>query len=126
MQFIKFIIVGVANFLVDLGILTLLNSVFGWPLLLSNTISYSCGVINSFLLNQYWTFKQKQKFISGNFLKFVLVNLLSLGINNLAIYILGELYGMENIWAKLIATMFSFIVNFAGSKLFIFKQPTAK
>lgn len=121
-HFIKFMAVGAINFLVDYGILTLLNTVFGWPLLISNTISYTCGVINSFLLNRYWTFKIKHSFFSRHFAVFVMINLLSLGVNNLAVYILGDLYGFHNLWAKLIATVFSFTVNFAGNKLLVFNQ----
>ena len=52
------------------------------------------------------------------------VNLVSLGVNTLAVYILGELYGLPNFWAKLIATAFSFIVNFAGNKLLVFRERT--
>lgn len=135
----KFIVVGVVNFLVDYGVLTLLNVVLGWPLVLSNIISYSCGVINSFLLNRFWTFKMKLKFfskynirlknkiihpvfVSFDFLKFIFVNLASLGVNTLAVYILGDLYGLPNIVAKLVATVFSFSVNFAGNKLLVFKE----
>ncbi len=140
---LKFIVVGAVNFLVDYGVLTLLNVVLGWPLVLSNIISYSCGVINSFLLNRYWTFKMKLKFfnvysirlknrtihpafISFDFMKFIFVNLVSLGVNTLAVYILGDLYGMPNIVAKLVATVFSFTVNFAGNKLLVFKAASDK
>lgn len=119
---VKFMAVGAINFFVDYGILTLLNTVLGWPLVVSNTISYTCGVINSFLLNRYWTFKIKHRFFSRYFALFVMVNLVSLGINNLAVYIIGDLYGLHNFWAKLIATVFSFTVNFAGNKLLVFNQ----
>lgn len=122
-QAIKFQGVGVINFGVDYGILMLLNTVFGWPLVLSNIISYSCGIINSFVLNRYWTFRQRLKFISRHFALFIFVNLISLGVNTLAVYILADLYGLPNILAKLIATVFSFTVNFAGNKLLVFNQP---
>lgn len=141
-HFIKFMAVGIVNFFVDYGILTLLNGVLGWPLVFSNVISYTCGVVNSFLLNRYWTFKMKLKFfstysirlknrtvhpvfISLDFMKFIFVNLVSLGVNTLAVYILGDLYGLPTIFAKLIATVFSFTVNFAGNKLLVFKDKTA-
>ncbi len=146
-HFVKFLCVGIVNFLVDYGVLTLLNSVFGCPLVLSNIISYTCGVTNSFLLNRYWTFKKKLKFFSAysinlgrrvdkartihpvflsvDFIKFLFVNLVSLGVNTLAVYILGDLYGLPNIIAKLIATVFSFTVNFAGNKLLVFRDEPA-
>ncbi|MFA5676552.1 MAG: GtrA family protein [Christensenellales bacterium] len=125
-QLIKFIIVGAVNFFVDFGILALLNYAFGWPLIISNTISYSCGVINSFLLNRRWTFKQKHKFLSDRFALFIIINLISLGVNNLAVHILGDIYGLPVMWAKLIATVFSFTVNFAGNKLFVFNRPVTE
>ena len=146
-HFVKFVCVGVINFLVDYGVLTLLNVALGWPLVISNVISYTCGVINSFIFNRYWTFKMKLAFftkytvtrsqrgagrsrtvrvwfLSADFMKFVFVNLVSLGVNTLAVYILGEMYGMHNFWAKLIATAFSFVVNFAGNKLLVFRERT--
>ncbi len=141
-HFIKFLAVGVINFFVDFGVLSLLNVVLGWPLVLSNIISYTCGVINSFVFNRYFTFKMKLKFfsirhirlknrtihpifLSSDFIKFIFVNLVSLGVNTLAVYILGDLYGLPNIIAKVIATGFSFIVNFAGNKLLVFKNSSA-
>ena len=122
-QAVKFQAVGAINFGVDYGILMLLNVVLGWPLVLSNLISYSCGVVNSFVLNRYWTFHQRLKFFSRHFAVFVFVNLISLGVNTLAVYILADLYSLPNILAKLIATVFSFTVNFAGNKLLVFNQP---
>ncbi len=138
-HFVKFQCVGVLNFLVDFGVLTLLNVVVGWPLVVSNIISYTCGVVNSFVFNRFWTFKMKLKFftaytvvtssrtirlwfLSVDFMKFVFVNLISLGVNTLAVYILGDLYDLPNIWAKLVATAFSFTVNFAGNKLLVFRE----
>lgn len=119
-HFFKFQVVGVINFFVDYGILTLLNLVFGMSVEFANMISYSCGVINSFFLNRYWTFKIKRKFLSTHFIKFIFVNLISLGINTLAVYILADLYSLPIIGAKLIAAAFSFTVNFAGNKLLVF------
>ncbi len=128
-QFGKFMAVGVMNFLVDFGVFKLLSVVFGVPVVVSNIISYTCGVVNSFLVNRYWTFKIKHKFISVHFLKFVFVNLISLGVNTLAVWVLVDMYsfnsglfGIENLYAKLIATVFSFTVNFAGNKLLVFKE----
>lgn len=121
-HFFKFQAVGVINFFVDYGVLSLLNLVFGMPLVIANIISYTCGLINSFVINRYWTFKVKLKFFSTHFLVFVFVNLVSLGINTLAVHILGDLYALPNILAKLIATAFSFTVNFAGNKLLVFRN----
>lgn len=121
-HFFKFQIVGIINFFVDYGVLSLLNLGFGMPLIFANMISYTCGITNSFILNRYWTFKIKRRFFSVYFLKFIFVNLISLGVNTLAVYILADLYSLPNIGAKLIAAIFSFTVNFAGNKLLVFRD----
>ena len=148
-HFMKFAAVGVVNLGVDYGILTLLHVVAGIHIVPSNVVSYSCGVINSFFLNRYWTFKihlkffseytlkpgilfkdgARFKFISPPFMKFIFVNLLSLGVNTLTMYILVDLYSLtiyNNLIAKLIATFFSFVVNFAGSKFLVFNEKNAQ
>jgi len=121
-QFIKFMLVGVLNFLVDLGILLLLNKVLGLYSVYANIISYSCGVINSYFFNRMWTFKTRLKYLSKDFLKFIFVNILSLGVSTLAIYILVERFMMPLWIGKVISTFFSFTVNFAGNKLLVFKD----
>jgi putative flippase GtrA len=125
-HFVKFQCVGVVNFFVDLGVFTLLHTVIGFYAVPSNIVSYSCGIVNSFILNRYWTFKIKLKFFSIDFLKFLLVNLVSLGINTLAIYVLVDLYNLDPTLSKVIATAFSFTVNFAGNKLLVFREDKQK
>jgi putative flippase GtrA len=123
----KFQAVSVINFIVDYGAFFVLTAMLGMMTALANVISYTLGIINSFLWNRYWTFRIRHSFISVHFLKFIFVNLISLGVNTLAVWILVELYhfnvglfGLENFFAKLVATVFSFTVNFAGNKLVVF------
>ena len=123
-HFIKFQCVGVINFFVDLGVLTLLHGILGVGVVPSNIVSYSCGVINSFILNRYWTFKIKLKFFSLDFIKFVFVNIVSLLINTLAMHIFVNMYAFDTTLSKLIATAFSFTINFAGNKLLVFRDKT--
>ena len=145
-HFMKFMIVGAVNFGVDLGIFTILHAVLGIDTVPSNIVSYSCGVINSFLLNMFWTFRIRLRFFSvytikpGRifkkglrirffsipFLKFIFVNLISWGVNTLTMYILVDLYKIFFVYAKVLATFFSFIVNFAGSKLLVFREKNAE
>jgi putative flippase GtrA len=126
-HFLKFQAVSVINFIVDYGAFFVLTAMLGMMTALANVISYTLGIINSFLWNRYWTFRIRHSFISVHFLKFIFVNLISLGVNTLAVWILVELYhfnvglfGLENFFAKLVATVFSFTVNFAGNKLVVF------
>ena len=49
-QFVKFNFTGIANTLLDWGVFALMHSVLALPLYLAKTISFACGILNSFLL----------------------------------------------------------------------------
>jgi len=122
LQIIRFGLVGLLNTAVDFGVFTLLTAAVGMGYAISHVISYSCGVINSYFINRFWTFKQKGKGHPLEFVKFVLVNLVSLGLSSLVLMLLEERAGFSVYLAKLGAIFCSMAVNFAGSKLFVFKE----
>lgn len=122
-QFLKFNVVGILNTAIDLLVFALFNSVFGFGDVLSKTISYSCGVLNSYLWNSMWTFKQEQKRTKKEFLLFVLVNLVSYGASLGILYACREWFGIENgTLRNLIATPAAVLINFIGNKLFVFRK----
>ena len=120
-QFIKFNIVGVFNTLLDIGIFTALTALGLIPYI-AQVFSYSCGVLNSYIWNRKWSFKAKNKWSRQEFLKFVVVNLVSLGVATVILYLCIDVFHVgSDFIAKLIATPFALIVNFTGNKLFVFK-----
>ena len=119
---IRFGLVGVLNTAVDFGIFTLLTMVLDWNPIASHVISYSCGVINSYFFNRTWTFRRKEKSNAAEFTKFASVNLISLGVSSLAIYLLTSRAGLPVYAGKVLATFCSMAVNFAGSKLIVFRE----
>ena len=126
-QFIKFNVVGILNTAIDLLVFALFNSVFGFGDVLSKTVSYSCGVLNSYLWNSRWTFKQEQKRTKREFLLFVLVNLVSYGASLAILYACRTWFGIENGTVRnLIATPVSVVINFIGNKLFVFPKRETK
>ena len=109
------------NTAVDFAIFVLLTTVFGLHHMISQVISYSCGIVNSYLWNKFWTFKKKQPFSSSEALKFLIVNIISLGVSLFFLYIFRDKVGLSVLVSKVIATMFSLVVNFAGNKFWVFK-----
>ncbi len=121
-QFIKFNIVGVLNTLVDFGVYTLLTSL-GLDNMIAQCISYTCGMLNSYLFNTLWTFRAEKQRTPSEFIKFVCVNLVSLGASLGMLYICKNWFMIDNnILSKLIATPVSMAVNFIGNKLFVFRK----
>lgn len=119
LEFVKFNLVGIVNTLVDFAVFTVLTF-FGMYYMLSQVISYSCGVVNSFIMNKYWTFGAKSTPHGYEVFKFIAVNGVSLAVSLSILYPLKPVVGV--ISAKIIATLFSMMVNFLGSKLWVFKK----
>jgi len=86
----KFGIVGIINTLVDLTILNVLNLVFGIHYAIANTISVSVAIVNSYILNKSWTFKDNDKHIIKQFAIFFILSLIGLLINNSVLILLKE------------------------------------
>lgn len=81
-RFFKFAVVGTIGAVVDFGILYLLHAVMGWPLALSNTISFTCAVVSNFTWNRYWTYPDSRtKPITAQLGQFFIVNIAGWAIN---------------------------------------------
>ena len=124
-QFLKFGIVGVLNTVIDFSLLNLLHLVFKIPFLLANTISVSSSIVNSFVWNKYWTFQNREKEFGRQFIKFVILSLVGLGINDGILYLsvnfLGSSAPLELNLSKIFASIFSMAWNFIAYKKWAFK-----
>ena len=122
-QFILYAIVGVINTLVDLGVYSLVLFLSGIPTL-SQIVGYASGILCSFCLNRGVTFKEEN---GGSpllqFLRFLLVNGVTLGISVLGIRFLTEHWTMSGYLAKLPITVVTFVVNYLGYKILVFRKP---
>lgn len=133
-QFIKFICVGLINTGVDFGILNLLMFLFGITTGIGysffKAISFIFAVINSYFLNKRWTFRKKGKMEKKEFTKFIVVSLITFGINvftaSLLVNFIGPIGNIPlYVWANisaLAATVFTTLINFFGYKYFVFKD----
>ena len=112
-QLVKYNIVGVINTLVDFLVYQLLTYL-GMKYAIAQCISYSCGILNSYFFNSRWTFKRDSGRSKKEFIYFVAVNLLKVCYDILHID--------SNLISKAIVTPIVMLVNFFGSKLFVFKK----
>lgn len=130
----KFLLVGILNTLIDLGILNFLilisGTASGLAFSLFKGASFLVAVVNSYFWNKFWTFKKKEATKAPKeFAQFFVVALIGLGINVLiASFIvngIGPQFGLsEKIWANLgaiAATFFGMTWNFLGYKFIVFK-----
>jgi putative flippase GtrA len=124
-QFIRFGTVGLGNTAIDFAAFFLLTS-GGVPYLLAQVLSYSAGVINSFLLNRKWTFQVTHKASISELAKFIILNGFSLLISTGLLFILQDV-NHEGLWlSKIIATAGGIVVNFLGSRIWVWNPMPAK
>ncbi|MEI6144422.1 MAG: GtrA family protein [Candidatus Berkelbacteria bacterium] len=138
-QFLKFVAVGILNTLVDWAVFYLLVffAIPGQPLL-AKAISFTVAVLNSFILNSIWTFRDEfyssikdksLKFyrLANFFIRFILVSLVGFAINYLAFrYVLSNLTGSlaahSNIIGLAAASGAALVWNFIINKLWTYKK----
>jgi len=121
-QFVKFNIVGILNTVVDFLVYTALTELLHLVYIPAKIISYTCGVVNSYIFNTSWTFKKERNRDKKEMFLFLLVNLVSLGVSLGVMYACRNWFHIESDFiCNIIATPVSVVVNFAGNKLFVFK-----
>src|SRR5690348_7514867 len=90
-QILRFTLAGGLNTLVDLlilnGLLWLFPTNSSGMLLAYNALAYSTGAINSFLLNKYWTFGQKQRTTRAELVRFSLITLCGIAWSSLILWL---------------------------------------
>jgi len=133
-QLFKFMLVGSLNTFIDFSALNLLmfifNIAFGWFYTLFKAVSFTCGVVNSYFFNKFWTFRKFEKPKAGEFVKFYLITIIGLLINvsvaSFIVNIIGPQFGLSKIiWANIgafIAVLVTFLWNFFGSKIIVLKS----
>ncbi|MGC7871428.1 GtrA family protein [Desulfosporosinus sp. SYSU MS00001] len=120
-EFLKFCIVGVLNSAIDFAVFAMIYA-WGIPLLPAHTLSYSCGVMNSFLLNQKWTFKESvQQQSIRQLVQFIVLNLVTLSLTYGLLLWVHTTWGFSMLVSRLFSIAGSVVINFLGSRLWVFR-----
>lgn len=128
-QFLTFNLVGLLNTFIDFMLFTIFVW-FGAYYLVAQVIAYAAGMINSFILNRRYTFRKKDNMISraqqlNMSMRFIVWNGILLGMTLLLLLVFKEWFGWNEMVSKLIVTVVTVLLNFYGSKKWVFaiKQP---
>jgi putative flippase GtrA len=122
-QAVKFGAVGVLNTGIDLGLYFVFTRWLGLAALpvAAKSLSYSAGILNSFLWNKFWTF-QSRAGTWATLVPFVLTNLVGLGINAGLLQVCLKTLHLPELVALMLATCTTLVWNFLISKFVIFKD----
>lgn len=119
-QFLKFGAVGFFNTLITVVTFNILV-ILGLNYVLSNILGYTFGIINSFYWNKKWVFKSNSGEINIIF-KFVIVNLVTLGLNTILLYLLVDHLHIRYFLSQLVATAVGMVINFILNKKWTFDK----
>lgn len=123
-QFTRFLIVGGISFCVDFGIFTLLYRL-GLAHLLSSVISFTLSVVVNYILSRKYVFdSSKDVDIRKEFIYYLLLNFVALGLNTFILYISTDLIGTSAYFGKIAATGIVLIFNFITRKMLIERLKT--
>lgn len=118
---ITYMAVGLANTGIDALIFFMLVSFTTLGAGACQTVSYLAGVINSFFMNKFLTFRdtksEKPPFQAA---RFAAVNLLSLAAGYLLIGLLHDRLGLSQLISKACVTAVTMTINYLGYRLFVF------
>ncbi|WP_028552365.1 GtrA family protein [Paenibacillus sp. UNC451MF] len=123
-QLIKFNLVGILNTAVDLCVFLVLYSACEISAYGAHGIAYFAGVLNSYYWNRRWTFRQKAGSGTGRttFLRFLLLNGVTLGLSTLGLMLLTQYGHLNVLWAKLAVTGGMMVINFCVSRMWVFTK----
>lgn len=136
-QFGRFVAVGILNTIMDFGILNLLSRATGIAagIFLGgiNVPGFLIAIVNSYLWNKLWVFKEGTQNFLAAFPKFFAVTVTGLLVNSgiviaFTTYLAPSTGLAPNIAlniGKLLATVISLAVNFLGYKFFVFQKTVA-
>ena len=111
----RFAVVGAITTTLDFVLFAGLVSFTGQPVL-SNLVSYSCGLTTSYLLNRSWTFSVDADFVQA--LKFLLFTSTGLLLSTLLVALLSTL--LPPLFAKLISVPIVFFWNYLTARYWVF------
>jgi putative flippase GtrA len=121
-EFIRYAAVGASGVVVDLSVLALLHEGVGLPLLLANAVSFSVACSSNFLLNRYWTFRERyHRHVALGGGLFFIGALIGLGINEAGLWALNSA-GLYWVIAKLAMTLVVLVWNYTFNASVTFRR----
>lgn len=122
LKFLKFACVGGSGVLVDFGITYLFKEIVKIPKYLANAIGFTVAATTNWFLNRIWTFGSHNPQIAIEYLKFLVISIVGLGINTLILWLLVSKLKWRFYLSKLIAIAVVMVWNFIMNLIFTFAQ----
>lgn len=113
----NFLLVGLVTFIVDYGILVILESKLGMYYLIANTISFTLAVITNYYLSISFVFGKENT--KDNFITFIIISIIGLIISEILMGIGVEYLNIHYTIVKMFSTVIVMIYNFISKSMML-------
>jgi len=117
----KFGLVGIINTSVFFIFFFILFNLVKLHYLVATSVAYILATINSFIINRSWTFESYGD-TNRKFVKFVFVNIASIIVNSVLMFIFVDLAHLHPWFSQLITICFTMCVNYLGNRFWTFYE----
>ena len=121
LKFIKFCVVGATGMGLDFGVTWLMKEKAGVNKYIANSSGFIVAASTNYILNRIWTFQSSNPHIAGQYLSFVGISVIGLGLNNLIIFLLHDRFRYNFYLSKLFAIVVVTVWNFLMNLIFTFR-----
>jgi putative flippase GtrA len=121
-KFFKFALVGSSGLIIDFGTTYLLKEKIKINKFIANATGFSLAASSNYLWNRLWTFHSNNPEIFFEYLSFIIISLIGLGINTVVLWLLIRKSKRNFYLAKVFATLVTVIWNFSANFLFTFNM----
>lgn len=118
-QILKFGVVGGLAFVIDYTLLYILTEFLEVHYLISSVISFTVSVIFNYIMSIKWVFDVNRKQGVKEFVVFVVLSIIGLGINSLIMYLMVDIMSIYYMISKLVSTAVVMVYNFITRKIFV-------
>ena len=113
-KLIKFMLVGIGGTAIDFGITYLLKEKAKINKYIANSIGYMSAASSNYIFTRIWAFDNTSPEILMQYLIFVTISLIGLGLMNLFIWIFHEKFKINFYFAKVLALLIVLVWTFSA------------
>lgn len=122
-SFLRYLLSGTFITILNLLFLFILVQILSIWYLFASIISFCFGIITSYLVHKFFTFRDKNaKNIPIQFTLFLIFNLIMLGLNTILMYFWVDFLNLYYLLAQIITTLLIAFMNYLVFKRFLFKN----
>ncbi len=131
-KFLRFALVGTSGFIVDFSVTALVSYLLGVSLSIATGIGFCFGATSNYILNRLWTWRSKEEAVTREYLKFLLVSLIGLGVHYLVFlgwfstfdfsFTVFDIIITPDWIAKIVATGVVMVWNFIANNFYTFRS----